>query len=196
MFDIVTVVHNHENYKLSESLLESLRQHEDPGSFNFIRHSNMGNNLGFAKGCNIGASQGDAEFIGFINPDAEILAPILATVAGVFADESIVITGERFNKADWELRGWGVRDWVCGACFFVRRDWFERVGRFDEGYVWAWEETDLIRRAQEEGRLVRSITLPVRHESPSNDNAEDVEYKTKHFAASGARFYRRWGNER
>ncbi len=42
-------------------------------------------------------------------------------------------------------------DWVSGSTFFVRRDVFERVGTFDEGYFLYWEETDFCWRAAQAG---------------------------------------------
>jgi N-acetylglucosaminyl-diphospho-decaprenol L-rhamnosyltransferase len=42
-------------------------------------------------------------------------------------------------------------DWVSGASMMVRRETFDRVGRFDERYFLYYEETDFCRRAADAG---------------------------------------------
>lgn len=40
-----------------------------------------------------------------------------------------------------------------GACLLVRRDAFEGLGGFDEGYTYWFEDVDLVRRLRERGRI-------------------------------------------
>ena len=49
-------------------------------------------------------------------------------------------------------------DWLSGACTMVRREVFERVGPFDEGYFLYFEELDFSRRAHALG--IRSWYVP------------------------------------
>lgn len=191
MFDIVTVFHNHTNQRQSEQLQKSLNEHADM-KFDWFSVDNTVENRGFAKACNLGAKLGTNPYIGFLNPDLQVMGPIFDPVAQVFTDPRIVITGERFGKADWELKWWGVPDWVCGACFFVRRTFWDETGGFDEQYVWSWEETDLIRTAFKLRRLVRSIELPVFHASPSFDSFKDQNYKNMHFKRSADLYDKKW----
>lgn len=191
MFDLVTVFHNERNYKQAVQLEVDLQFHAD-AAYVLWKVNNREENRGFSKGSNLGASWGKHPFIGFLNPDSQVNGPLLSPVLRAFEDEHVVITGERFHKPQSELRTWGVKDWVCGACFFVRRDYWEEVGGFDEQFVWGWEETDFIRRAQVAGRGVRSISLPVYHESPGDETHQDFVYKRKHFAEGAALFYRKW----
>lgn len=61
----------------------------------------------------------------------------------------------------WFLRGYEIAipwpenprrvDWVAGASMLIRRDVFERIGLFDEGYFLYYEETDFCRRAADAG---------------------------------------------
>jgi len=57
-----------------------------------------GENLGFARGCNLGARQGGARYILFLNPDAKVMVGTLATVARFMesgAAERVGICGAR-----------------------------------------------------------------------------------------------------
>lgn len=150
---------------------------------------------GYAAACNVGASSfgaGTSPVIGFLNPDVQVLGPFADEVTRLLQSPHAAITGNKFGKPTRELRAWGCRDWVCGATFFVKRDWFEKVGGFHEEYVWSWEETDLVRQAQAEKMLVISRELPLRHASPDPETDPHRELKSKMFARGREIFYRRW----
>lgn len=209
--DIVTVVHNDTNKALAKRMLGQLDLWEGPqpeleftDEIEVVRKprprftatvvDNSEFNRGFAGGCNFGALNARlyAPIIGFLNPDVCIDGPFIDIVRHVFMDDNVVITGERFRKPEAELRVWGVNDWVCGAAMFVRRDWFVARGGFDPQFVWGWEETDLIRQAQADGKICRSVRLPITHSSPDNNSAKDAEYKNKHFERGAVLFRRKW----
>jgi GT2 family glycosyltransferase len=191
--DIVTVYHNETNFKQHERLRLSILEHEPDGGYTFIGVDNRVHNRGFAGGCNAGAftKGATAPIIGFLNPDAIISGPFLDDVAATLNDH-VVITGCRYGKPQRELEAWGVDDWVCGAAFFVQRQWFAQVGGFDTQFVWSWEETDLIRQAQAQGRRCQSIDLPIEHSSPTSNSAVDTKYKRMHFDRGARRFYAKW----
>lgn len=193
--DIVTVTHNDRNETLALKLREDIARFEDEGRYHFHEHSNREDNLGFAKGCNRGAFREGAEapIIGFLNPDLIVSGPFLDVVLAEFADPAVVIVGSSFNKPRSHIDQWGLTNWVCGAAFFVRRDWFTEVGGFDEQFVWAWEETDLCHQAESQGKVVRSIPLPnLSHSSPTNDSIKDSKYKQKHFNRGAKRYWEKW----
>jgi GT2 family glycosyltransferase len=195
MFDIITVIHNDTNELLAERLYKDLRSHEDESLFNFYVHSNKNINIGFGKGCNAGAFRSGASnpYIGFLNPDVKVSGPFLIEVVQKFSEPDVVITGNSFNKPRNELDAWGVQNWVCGATLFVKRDWFTSVGGFDPEYEWSFEETDLIRQAEQSGLICSPIETPhLAHTSPSNDSWEDANYKDYHFRAGAQYFYGKW----
>lgn len=191
--DIVTVFHNTTNFEQHLAMFADIREHEPKGGYRLIGVDNRTTNRGFAAACNLGAFHPDATapMIAFLNPDVLVNGPFLATARAALA-AGAVITGCRFGKADHELQNWGVRDWVCGATLFVDRRWFTAVGGFDTQFVWAFEETDLIRRAEAQGKTCRSISLPLRHASPARDTTDDATYKRYHFGQSQKRFYAKW----
>lgn len=190
--DIVTVFHSEASYQQHKLLREEIGKYE-PDGYTFIGVDNRVNNRGFAAGCNLGAfAKGAvAPIIGFFNPDTEIAGPFLDRVQETLV-HPVVITGCRFGKPETELRDWGVTDWVCGAAFFVSRPWFTSVNGFDPQFVWSWEETDLIRQAEAQGLTARSIQLPIRHESPSQNTEEEARYKRYHFNRGAQRYYSKW----
>jgi GT2 family glycosyltransferase len=189
--DVVTVFHNERNHSQHLDLCRAVERWEGD-RVNIVTVDNRVENRGFARACNVGAKEGTAPCLGFLNPDAVVLGPFVDQVVETLRNPGVVITGCRFDKPAHELRIWGCRDWVCGSAMFVWRDWFHTVGGFHEGYVWGWEETDLVRQAEKEGLLVRSLALPITHQSPATETLEDAAYKRRHFE-DGARLFRaRW----
>lgn len=194
LVDVVVVHHNDRNRSLFVELVVTLAELEPTIPFRVIDIDNSVHNRGFAKGCNTGAYQGNAPVIAFLNPDIKIDGPIFEKALAALEGD-VVITGARFGKPATHLAEWGCDDWVCGACFFVRRDWFDRLGGFDEQYVWGWEETDMIRKTQAAGLRARSIPLPVRHEDVAahlDPDPVDQAYKAKWFEHGKAIFKDRW----
>src|SRR5579863_9494570 len=164
MIDVVTVYHRRENFVQTNELHASLDRFERPGSFTFIAVDNQTCNRGFAGGCNFGAKRGKGRVIAFLNPDLHVQGPFLESLMEpVFDDQSVVICGERFDKPEWEVRNWGCVNWVCGACMMVRRHWFDKIGGFNPKLCFGYDETWMIRQAQEDGRRVVELDLPVYH---------------------------------
>lgn len=195
--DLVSVYHNETNYEQHLALRDAIAKHEPTGGYRFIGVDNRTRNRGFAAGCNLGALHPDATapIVGFLNPDVTVHGPFIAAVRR-HLQAPVVITGCRYHKGAGELEAWGVTDWVCGAALFVDRKWFQAVGGFDEQFVWAWEETDLIRQAEVQGLQCQSIELPIDHQSPEADEPGDVTYKRYHFEQGQKRFARKWTRRR
>lgn len=80
-------------------------------------------------------------------------------------------------------------DWVMGAAMLVRRDPFDRVGRFDEHYFLYWEDADLCRRLRNAGFMTRYVPRArVRHSGGASANTAS-RLATRAFHDSAYRYY-------
>lgn len=187
LIEIVTVFHNQQNKALTTELVDTLNYAEPGMKVHAV--DNTKTNRGFAKACNLGAAWCKAPIIGFLNPDVQVVSPFSGRVVAAFKDASLAIAGNGYSKPQRECRIWRINTFICGACLFVDRAWFESVDGFDERFVWSHEETDLIRRAEKEGRGVRELQLPILHIPQGGESEVDKKYKRHHFHR-GARLYR------
>lgn len=193
--DIVTIIHNDKNTAFAERLSFGLHEHEY-GNHRLVIRDNRDDNVGFAKGCNLGFEETTSEIVGFLNPDIIVQGPFIEFIEKQFKDDpELVITGSSFRKPGERYEHIGLKVWVCGAAMFVRRSWFESVGGFDEAYVWSWEETDLCRQAQEENKHVTNVELPLLHDRShvGSDSIEDQKYKDRGMKLGKRLYFERWG---
>ncbi len=90
---------------------------------------------------------------------------------------------------------------VTGACLAIRRDLFQQVGGFDEGYVFGWEDADLCMKVQQQGYQVvyqpkavlyhyESVTKKLREQQgvASFADASPQERRNRE------RFFEKWGD--
>ncbi len=147
-----------------ETFLQSLG-----GDVQVIRNEQ---NLGFAKACNQGARAARGEFLVFLNNDTVPLKGWLsALVDEVRAHAGVAVVGSKLLFEDGTIQHAGVafsREWflpyhiyrggnaqaaavsrrrelqcVTAACMLVRRQVFQQVEGFDEGYRNGFEDVDL-----------------------------------------------------
>lgn len=130
-------------------------------------------NVGFGAGANHGAAAATAPWLAFLNSDA-IAQPnwIERTTnwmerEGVDCASSLIGAGSSlyFAGGRWvssrgsviEEREFTNRptDWISGCAFVIRRDLFERLEGFDEGYFLYSEDVDLSLRARAMGATLR-----------------------------------------
>ena len=129
-------------------------------------------NLGFVGSCNAGAARARGEFVLFLNNDTVVTAGWLAALVRCFDEEADAgLVGAQLVYPDGRLQeaggivfsdgsGWNYgrfddpddprhayrreADYCSGAAILLRRDLFERLGRFDQRYAPAYyEDTDL-----------------------------------------------------
>jgi N-acetylglucosaminyl-diphospho-decaprenol L-rhamnosyltransferase len=149
-------------------------------------------NLGFAAGNNAGAGAAQGRLLAFLNNDtvaasdwlarlhavhASLAPPALVTSRIVFLDRPDVIdsAGDGYLRAGGAYKhGHGAAGdaagatrevfGACGAGFMIARDFFERLGGFDERFFMVYEDVDLSYRARLAGaRCYLAADAIVRH---------------------------------
>ncbi|HEX2043017.1 MAG TPA: glycosyltransferase [Acidimicrobiales bacterium] len=142
-------------------------------------------NLGFAGGCNLGASRASGEYVAFLNNDARPDRRWVAEAVAAF-EQSLSVTSVASKVLDWEGRtvdyvdggltwfGMGYKREVgrpdhpaydeprdvlfaTGAAMFVRADVWDEVGGFDDRYFMFYEDVDLGWRLNLLGHRVRYV---------------------------------------
>lgn len=185
------VIVSHESTKdVGRLLLQLALTFPHPHTMTVIDNSRA--NRGFSVAANLGARQETGEIVAFLNPDI-ILCDGWATetLAAFAADPKLVIAGPRLDDGfSWPrpLKGVGLKNYVCGAAFFVRRDFFESCGGFDERFFWSSEEVDLCRQAEERGLRVEAVGEPrVKH------LWHDAPFKGRETARAIKAYREKWG---
>lgn len=139
---------------------------------------NSYDNRGFSKAANMGSRWGNGDFIAFINPDLYLMNGWADNIIAALQNPDVAIAGARLNDGmPWprDVSSNGIKTWVCGACYFVRRNFFELVGGFDEQFFFTYEETDLIKQAENMGFLIvvtdedKPKINHIRHNTPFHD---------------------------
>jgi GT2 family glycosyltransferase len=138
-----------------------------------LRVERCGGNCGFASACNSLVNGSGADYVLFLNPDAELLnwpgEHLLASnaiVGPVVTDESgriLATWGTRRSILEEFMQRWARarprmplgRGYVSGAAFLIPRAIFIGLGGFDETFFMYYEDIDLCLRANESGILVK-----------------------------------------
>ncbi len=139
-----------------------------------VRHPE---NLGFARACNAGAGVSTSPVLIFLNNDTFVLDRWQSGLLRPLVDPSVSITGSRLLYPDGRIQHAGLafdatgphhaflglpgdaasvldeRDSqaVTGASMAIRRNAFEQVGGFDEGFLNSFEDVDLCLKVREMG---------------------------------------------
>jgi GT2 family glycosyltransferase len=116
-------------------------------------------NLGFGRGCNLGAEHATGDLLLFANPDVELrpdtvavlAADVRATPGAAIACATLLEPG--YTEHEREARVEDVAA-MAAAVMLVDREHFEALGGFDPWMFLYWEDTDLCYRTWLAGRRV------------------------------------------
>jgi GT2 family glycosyltransferase len=138
-------------------------------------------NLGFGRGCNLGAAGSRGDVVVFLNNDTFVLRDWLTALLRAFDDPSVKVAGSRLLYPSGRVQHAGIafnelgphhifvglpgdsplvlepRDYqvVTGAALAIRREEFERLGGFDDAFLNSFEDVDLcLRVRRDSGRVV------------------------------------------
>ncbi len=182
-------------------------------------------NLGVARGRNIGARSGTSDLICFLDSDAvlhpntlSILAevvrsdPTIALSAPVFDDQDPTDSGGRAPTLGRKLQRVSGRtsayasgtshggvidvDFAIGACQLVRRDLFEQVGGLDEIFFYGPEDADFCMRLRLAGWRVVQVPAAGCEHPPRRRNRRLLTARGIRHGAAVLRFLWRYRNYR
>jgi len=186
-------------------------------SFPWVKVITLPENQGFAGGCNAGARAAEAEVIVFLNNDTIPFGAWLRDIRGAFRDSAVAAAGPRSNAvsgvqlvrevsydsrdrssierfaSNWMERLEGIYlpvKRLVGFCLAVRRQAFEDVGGFDEGFgIGGFEDDDLCLSLREHGwKLVVAQGSFVHHEGHVTFEANETPW-FEHQCRNQARFF-------
>ena len=100
----------------------------------------------------------------------------------------------RRNLTSRPPEGIALVDWVTGAFMFVRRETFEQVGGFDEGFFLYWEDADFCRRAANAGWTTAYAPTPAVVHSTAQSSRFAPARSLWAFHWSALRFYWKHGS--
>ncbi len=164
-------------------------------------------NVGFGRGCNVGAEAAKTRFVFFLNPDSHLKAgalealllaaerypqasafnPRISDTKGraSFKRRSYLLPGSEHMKPGWPGGDAEVAV-LSGSAIFVSKEKFEQAGRFDPEIFLYHEDDDLSLRLKEMGPLYFVHDAQVMHAAgnASGRSAKVAHLKAYHMARS------------
>ena len=142
------------------------------------------NNLGYAKGNNLGLSMVETKYALIINPDAEVdnqainnffltakNKPDFAIIAPFIQETRISEPSEKENKGVYEVKS------VKGFAMFLNLDQFKDIGFFDENFFIYFEEIDLCKRiVQKKKKIFLDTDIKIKH-AGGTSHEDSINYE-------------------
>ena len=143
-----------------------------------------GNNLGYAKGNNLGLSKVTSKFALVLNPDAFLenntIDQLLITAKN-FADFSIIGPAKQNEHSDFddnkEKNQVFQVDKLKGFALFLNLEKFENIGFFDENFFIYLEEIDLCKRLKNENKKIYLDKKVIVHHIGGSSHNEKINFE-------------------
>lgn len=137
-----------------------------------------GENLGFSKGCNVGAQLAKGEYLLFLNPDCDIRTVTTLNNMLQFMHNypTVGVCCPFFINAEGQAKSGAHRNyfadnyvanefkqlpgtiaWVSGAALMISRKLFNYIGGFDERYFMYFEDVDICLSARKAGFSIAEV---------------------------------------
>jgi GT2 family glycosyltransferase len=163
-------------------------------------------NLGCAKAWNQGIQAGRGEVIGILNNDIVVTPGWLEGLTGFMqrTGHGIVSPSAREGPLDYDLNAYAAeftrrcagatRHEIYGACMLIRRDVFDRIGLFDEGFLYGGcEDIDFLWRTKQAGFSVGMTgSVLIHHFSMVTQDAVKSTETRAHIKGNLAHFRSKW----
>lgn len=137
-------------------------------------------NMGFAKGCNVGADAARGEILHFLNPDTALQQGADSDYEKVFLNPDKVYVTPLFNRDGsvenarmeipflkeillWNVSRSKAKYWCRGASVIISRENYEKVGRWSEDYFIYGEDMDLFYSFWKHNLEIITLEVPVFH---------------------------------
>jgi len=150
----------------------------------FLKILDTFSNIGFSKGCNLGAKTATGKILFFLNPDTKLLDAKLGNFLSLLDKENIGIIAPSLITEKGTFQSWSggkkitplktilknlffkkdssfskntsdiELDWTSGAALLIKKDLFEKINGFDENFFMYFEDVDLCQRVRKLGKKV------------------------------------------
>jgi GT2 family glycosyltransferase len=200
-FEVVVV-----DNKSSDGSLENLP------AFPELKIVRAKDNLGFSKGCNLGAAEASGSYFHFLNPDTEVTHNINECYKTAFAETTPAIYVTRLidttNKSERSshpiptlknvynllVAPERVDKWYLGASVLLSKKLFEHLGRWSSEYFMYAEDTDLFYKALLAGvPTIQTPTIVIHHQGGSSRQVWNDRQRLERIEKSAFIFARKFG---
>lgn len=188
-----------------------------------VRLVRLEKNYPYSYSLNRGIEVAKGEYLCFMNNDTMIVKPewLKTMIECANSDARIGIVGPRLSNQDLvnskkqdksqlpryimpdghHINIWPSNDkvtpctYVVGACFLVKRQLIDKIGLFDEGFFFAFDETDYCLRTWKAGKKVvcdtRATVVHTGSKTLEAVTDEDYEYDVHDYEDPAKRFHRK-----